>query len=255
MLMKINVLWLYGKEVQSGMPQIKVTLSANAGVCIEAGGKKIWVDALYANADPAYSTMSPELCRQVLGSQAFAAPDYICYTHCHGDHYSRELTQKAMKMWPEAKVFLPQQELYGQILLSGQEYTFSEGQLRLRFVKLPHAGQQYTDVPLYGLIISLPHGNILLPGDCEVAHPALKAAVGDERINLAIVDFPWITLRRGMEYLLESIRPGHILAYHLPFAQDDVNGYRQSAQRAASRFVERDVRLLWDPLQTEMVEI
>ena len=227
------------------MPQIKVTLSANAGVCIEAAGKKIWVDALYTDVGSTFSALSPELREWVFSCDAFTPPDYICYTHCHGDHYSKELTQRALEKWPEAKLIMPQ-----------QAYILEEEKLRLEFFRLPHAGEQYADVPLCGILIGLPEGNILLPGDCEVASPILKDAIGDRQVDLAIVDFPWITLRRGQAFLEDHLKPQHILAYHLPFEEDDINGYRRSAGRAVEMLKGKwDVRCLWNPKQTEAVNI
>ena len=238
------------------MPQIKVTLSANAGVCIEAGGKKMWIDALYTDVGSTFSALDPVLREWVLSGDAFAPPDHICYTHCHGDHYSRELTQRATEKWPDAQVYIPQKELDRQNLLSQARHCFRDGDVLLEFFRLPHEGSQYADVPLYGLLLSVCGSNILLPGDCAVASTALADAVGNRRIDLAIVDFPWITLRRGQAFLEEYIKPRHILAYHLPFEEDDVNGYRKSAGRAVEMLKSKwNERCLWDPKQTETVNI
>ncbi len=236
------------------MPDVKVTLSANAGVCIEVCDKKIWVDALYEGADVGFSRMSTALQQQVLESKAFAFPHHIVYTHCHVDHYSKSLATLAIKRWGSAKRYLPELELEGQVLLTGDEMQFADGELTLRFLRLPHAGAQYADVKLYGLIISVPGCNILLPGDCEVASPVLADAIGDTKIDLAILDFPWVTLRGGRAFVENDIRPDHILAYHLPFAVDDGNGYRQVSSKAA-KSMEKDVRLLLEPMQTEIIKI
>lgn len=238
------------------MPEVSIALSANAGVSIGIGGRKIWVDALYTDKGDTFSPLRPELCQRLMATEAFTAPDYILYTHCHGDHYSRELTCMAMKKWPGARVFLPEQELEGQILVSGREFRHEIGDLSLRFLKLPHEGAQYADVKHYGLLIGTPGCNILLPGDCQVAASALAQAIGDTKIDVAVLDFPWITLHRGRDFVKEYIRPDHVIAYHLPFAEDDVNGYRLSAGKAADALKkELDVRLLWDPLQEEVINI
>ena len=236
------------------MPEVKITLSANAGVCIQVSGKKIWVDALFGGADVGFSPMSPELADRVLASGAFADPDHICYTHCHPDHYDRQLTAAAMEKWPKAKLYLTEQEFEEQMLISGAEMTFLDGELTLRFVRLPHAGEQYANVKHYGLLISLPGCNILLPGDCEVASPALAEAIGGRKIHLAIVDFPWITLRGGRAFLEQYVQPDHLIAHHLPFAEDDKDGYRVLAAKAAQA-MEGDVRLLWEPMQTCTIKI
>lgn len=221
------------------MPQISVTLSANAGVALNIGGRRIWVDALHDQKMDGFSTLTPQLQRDMMVCQAFAHPEYICFTHEHTDHYSAELTAVARQLWPNAKVLMPGDSVEG-----------------IRFVRLPHEGEQYACVEHYGLIISLNGCNVLISGDCEVASPALSKAIAGVPIHLALLNFPWATLRKGREFLLEHFRNSHIILYHLPFEADDRNGYRRSAKHAVDTFSEiGDMRLLWDPLQTENINI
>ena len=69
------------------MAEIKVTLSANAGVSIQFDNCRIWVDALHEDKQPGFSAVSQALLSQLLESEAFSAPDYICVTHDHPDHW------------------------------------------------------------------------------------------------------------------------------------------------------------------------
>lgn len=73
---------------------IRVTLSANAGVAIEIGGIRIWVDALHDVQVPGFRPYAQHL-RQLWTAEAFQSPDVIVYTHCHPDHYSQQLTAEA----------------------------------------------------------------------------------------------------------------------------------------------------------------
>lgn len=74
---------------------IRVTLSANAGVAIEIGGIRIWVDALHDVQVLGFSTLRAQRLRQLWTAEAFQSPDVIVYTHCHPDHYSQQLTTEA----------------------------------------------------------------------------------------------------------------------------------------------------------------
>ncbi len=238
------------------MPNVCVTLSANAGVSVAINDYKVWVDALYGNAEKPFSSMDETLAQRVLHSEEFANPGYICYTHCHADHFCKDLTEEAMRIWPEAKVFLPQQELKKQTLVQGEVYQFSDKALTIQFLKLPHEGRQYQTVKHYGLLLQLPGCNILLPGDCEIAAPALEHAIKDMKIHVAVLDFPWITLKKGQAFIKDVIKAEHILAYHLPFEEDDTNHYRDSARKAAAILAQTtDVRLLQHPMQTEQIII
>ena len=218
---------------------MKLTLSANAGLAIEIGGKRIWVDALHTRKQPGFSCVEEALQKEMLSHGAFQKPDVICYTHCHPDHYSRSLTEAACRIWPKAQLLVP-----GQNGLTGECRSFRYGELEITFLPLPHEGVQYADTLHYGIRITCGHEDVLLTGDC---------AVGSEEMNglfpqVCVVDFPWITLPKGRRVLQEGIRPGKTVACHIPFAGDDVNNYRLSVAKAAQQM--ENVFLLQEPLQT-----
>lgn len=233
--------------------EICVTLSANAGVAIEIGGRRIWVDALHSKKQKSFSPVTHELQQQMLRSAAFQRPEFICYTHCHGDHYSESLTDAACALWPDARVLAPEGK-YAAV--TGEEWTVSDNGLSLRFVRLPHEGEQYRDVLHYGLIISYRGCNILIPGDCATGSEALLQAVGDTPIHLVLLDFPWLALRKGREFVLRHFAQSRVALYHIPFAQDDTWGYREGACRAVKAASQiADLRLMMEPLQQEIFEI
>ena len=73
----------------------------------------------------------------------------------------------------------------------------------------------------------------------------------DGPIDLAILDFPWLTLPWGRRFVQEHIRPKTLLVCHLPFSGDDLYGYRTAALKSAPLLENVDVRLLQEPLQQE----
>jgi L-ascorbate metabolism protein UlaG (beta-lactamase superfamily) len=218
---------------------MKLTLSANAGLAIEIGGKRIWVDALHTRKQPGFSCVDDELQKKMLSHPAFQKPDIICYTHCHPDHYSRSLTEAACRIWPKAVLLVP-----GQTVPAGDKWGFSLKDLTVTFFRLPHEGQQYADTLHYGIFIQCGQENVLLSGDCAVGCEEMKGMAPE----ICVVDFPWIALPKGRKVLREGICPGKIVACHIPFAGDDVNGYREAAAKAADLL--ENVYLLQEPLQT-----
>ena len=234
---------------------IRVTLSANAGVAIEIGGIRIWVDALHDVQVPGFSTLRTQRLRQLWTAEAFQSPDVIVYTHCHPDHYSQQLTAEAHLRWPKARLILPQKEFAEQELVSGDGYTAVVEDVVLHFCRLPHESQHYTiDVPHYGLTIT--HGTeaILLPGDCAVASPALLPLIARQHFRLALLNFPWITHPKNRAFVDEILRPKHLLLCHLPFPADDVDGFIPAAARDAAKLRNiPDVRLLTHPMQEERI--
>jgi len=236
------------------MIHCSVALSANAGVSVQLGNVRIWSDALHDRKVSGFSEVSPALWEQLRRWEAFAAPDLIFYTHCHPDHYSRTMTAEAKALWPQAALALPELEFSDQILLSGQDGRLDVGDVSLYFRRLTHEGAQFSRVPHYGCILCSDGFRVLIGGDGAVASPELAEFVGGEGVDLALLDFPWITLRKGRTFLERFIRPKHLVVYHLPFAADDEWGYRSAAVSAVRNLRSvSDVRLLQDPLQLERI--
>jgi L-ascorbate metabolism protein UlaG (beta-lactamase superfamily) len=232
----------------------KITLSSNAGVALELGSVRLWSDALHAEKVPGFSTVSPALWQKIRTHEAFARPNLIFYTHCHPDHFSRDLTLQAKDLWPNAELILPERKFDDQILISGRRDQLSLHGLSLTFGRLTHEGEQYAKVPNYGCIIDSGGFRILIAGDCAVGNPELADFIGETRIDVALLDFPWVTLRRGRLFIEQVIRPEHLVVYHLPFAQDNAWGYREAAARGV-RLLHgiSDIRILQDALQSESI--
>ncbi len=235
--------------------KISITLSANAGVSLEIGGYKIWVDALHTRKQPGFSAVDGILQKRMQQCSAFEDPDVIAFTHCHPDHFSEALTKEAVCRWPRAAVCLPEGHFADQVLISGNPFVYRTGDLTLQFMRLPHEGELYASCVHYGLLVFLEDKCILLPGDCRTADTTLGNAIAGYHVDLALLNFPWLTLKRGQKFIRDVIRPAHTLVYHLPFAEDDSFAYRDAAQRALKKQPVNNASLLWDPLQTVELEL
>ena len=234
------------------MSRCTFTFSANTGGVLRLGPARVWYDALHRRKVPSFSTLSPELLAQVEAHPDFAAPDVIFHSHCHPDHFSRTLLTDAAARWPRARVFLPEPLLPDQVLLEGETLICSLGELHLRFRRLPHEGAQYADTSNYGCLLRYGDYRVLLTGDCALASPALAELIAGEPVDLALLNFPWLTLPRGRAAISELVRPRHLLIGPLPVSEDDRWGYRRAARRAAEKLPSvPDIRLLLEPLQKE----
>ena len=122
------------------------------------------------------------------------------------------------------------------------------------FMRLTHEGAQYREVPHYGCILEYDGFRVLIAGDCAVADPQLRDFIGNRPIDLALLNFPWVTLRKGRHFIEQAIRPEHLVVYHLPFSHDDRWGYRDAAVKSAGQLQGvPDVRLLLEPFQREIL--
>lgn len=248
----------------------RVTLSANAGISVMIGDKKIWVDALHDEKNRWYSTLTEQMLEEMKESEAFCDPDIIVVTHGHSDHYSEELVKKAAFDYPDAIVLMPWRSEKPPETVSSET-----GRVITEMIKLPHEGEKDSKDSNYSCLITLsPSENenefrILILGDTEIGSEMLCQKL-EERglisqgvsnganglIDIVIADYPWAAVTRGRKMLDEVICPGHLLIYHLPFEGDDIRGLRNMTERAISRFRNiSDIRLLKEFLQTESLII
>lgn len=235
------------------MPHCQVTLSANAGAALRLGRIRFWVDALHDQQVTGFSTVTPDRWSAIAAHPDFAEPNLIFYTHRHPDHFSRGLTAQVMDRWPFAEVILPEPVFAHQILLTRPHEQLILPELSVRFARLPHEGAQYAQVAHYGCVLEHDHFRVLLTGDCAVAAPELAEFLEETGpIDLALLDFPWITLRKGRQFIERYIRPRHLAVCHLPFAEDDCYSYRPAVVKAAAQVQVPDVRLLMEPFQREI---
>lgn len=228
---------------------MKITLSANAGISVDFAGKRIWIDALHERKVLGFSAVTQDLYDQLLQNENFRKPDLICYTHCHPDHFSKKMTLEAAQCWPNVKVISPESIADGWIKIDGDRWEKTFGDLKIIYIRLPHEGVAYANAIHYGIVLSDGIRNILIPGDCRICSEELAAAVKGLSIDLAILDFPWITLPKGKAFLDANICPDKICVFHLPFANDDINSYRRAAVHAARRYGDRCC-VLMEPFQT-----
>lgn len=232
------------------MEQCLVTLSANAGIALHIGNVKIWVDAIHDEKYLNYDTVSQQLWNTMQTAQAFKEPNMICFTHCHQDHYSQRLTLSAKRRWPNAKLIIPAKHFDDQIFLFEDEMELSVDRVNIKFIKIPHEGAEFKNVSNYGILISNEEFRIFLAGDSEIASEKMIDLLKDTHIDLAILNFPWITLGRGREFINNTLKPEHILVYHLP--REDAFGYLSATKRLLTRIECKDVRILTQPLEQEL---
>ena len=68
--------------------------------------------------------------------------------------------------------------------------------------------------------------------------------------------FSWLLFKKGRDVIGDIIRPKHLMITHLPFASEDISGYRRAAAEGASKLKGiDDIRFLDTPFQKETIDI
>lgn len=237
------------------MPRCQVTLTANSGVLIVCNGIKVCCDAFHDDKAVEFSTVTPEMQQYILQLPAFQNPDMIFFTHNHRDHYTRPAAERACRLSPGALLVSPMQELDNSLFLHEDSYRLTLDRAEFSFKKLRHDGKEYIDLPNYGCLMNFDGFRVLILGDCVICNPAIEDWLKDTPVDLALLNFPWLTLKRGRAFITDFIKPRHVMFYHLPFAGDDIGGYREATAKSLPLLTSpKHARILQEPFQTEAVD-
>ncbi|HWP52339.1 MAG TPA: hypothetical protein VN626_11655 [Clostridia bacterium] len=237
------------------MSKCQVTLTANAGVLIACDGVKVCCDAFHDDKAVEFSTVSPEMQQHIIKSPAFQDLDMIFFTHNHRDHYTLSATEQVRRLSPAALLVSPIQELSNNLFLHEDSHRLTLGSVDFVFKALRHDGKAYTDLPNYGCLMNFDGYRVLVLGDSLICNPVLEDWLKDTPVDLLLLNFPWLTLKRGRAFITDIICPRHVMFYHLPFAGDDIGRYREVTAKSLPLLTSAvDARILQEPFQTETVD-
>lgn len=212
------------------MSNIKITCSVNAGLSVVSNDFKLLVDPFPVIRVGGFSALSEEMLSEIFTCDAFQNPDIIFITHAHPDHYDAHTMIQFLTIWPNAKLVMPECPFADGISLT-ESYSMTCGDTVLHFFPLLHQGEQYADVPHYGLFCIVGGRTILFTGDGIIADENLKTVLDGVSVDTAVLPFPWVVLRRGIKFIDQIIAPKHIVVNHLPLPQDDVFHYKENVDR------------------------
>ena len=210
---------------------MKLTLCSNAGLSIDTGESRILVDIV----------------DDVIDNPDFFHPDALCFTHCHEDHFSKAVTEKFIRSYPDLRVFLPESHIPSQFSLNAKRHNFFIKKTELVFVKLIHEGKEYADIPHYGIILNTGKKKFFLTGDCRVAGDDIMDSLNNVHPDVVVVDFPWVTLGRGREFILNTLRPRDLFIVHFSGAEEDIGLYRKLTMKVLDKLKGINVHIMDRP--------
>lgn len=196
--------------------------TANAGVYVTAGSVRFLLDALPRYAVNGFVALTPRQVEDLLDT--IFPPDLLLATHCHPDHYSDIFTSMAADHFPEMEIVRPWKNPSRTQLLR-DAYS-------VQWFPLRHAHQSSSSqVQNYGYLIETEGCRIFCPGDADPRFPEVFALVDGLHPDIAILNFPWVTLPSARK-VLNSMMPRCTVLTHLPSADSDPLGFHRAVEHA-----------------------
>lgn len=217
---------------------IEVTFIANEGVLVETGGKKILVDALFREPNPAYAAPPAEVLEKLETAQPpFDDVDLILTTHRHADHFDAHSVARHLRHNPRA-VFLSTPEAVDDVRSADERFREIEDRVRTETLK-PLTQAEHTIHGIRVRVIATLHSGgrespqnfmyLLTVGSATIFHEgdsegevATFQGLGleQEEIDAALVHFWFVFVPQGQEILNRYIKPKQILLIHTPIADE-----------------------------------
>ena len=226
---------------------LQVTLTANAGVILRSQNRCILIDALHNEQTQDFSSVSDAELGQIEDLLRDKHPDMALATHRHPDHCSEGLIRRFSKLWPDTEFLFPEDFPKGRLHSCLND-------IQLTSMSLIHEGKGFENTDQRGYCITLEGITVLHAGDCALsAGQEIIELTEGRTIDIAIMNFPWITLSAGRAFLENTLKPKHLLVVHVPFEDQDKYGYRKAVFKAAEAVRLPDVRVMSQPMQTETI--
>ena len=198
--------------------------TANAGVYVESGSLRFLLDALPRHAVNGFEALTAQQAEVLLDT--ILPPELFLVTHCHPDHYSDTFTALATERFPGMEVIRPWLDI--------SRSQLARASYRVQWFPLRHAHQESApQVQNYGYLLQTPELRIFCPGDADPRFPEVFELVDGLCPDLAILNFPWVTLPSARR-ALQAMAPRRIVLTHLPPASHDPLGFHRAVERAAA---------------------
>jgi L-ascorbate metabolism protein UlaG (beta-lactamase superfamily) len=213
---------------------VEITHLANEGFLLSAGGTKVLVDALFRDGLPEYARVAGAG-REALETArgAFAGVDAVLITHVHRDHFHPLAVARHLESAGDAVALGPRQAAdslerhapqWPRIADRFVAVTPGPGERVERRVDgvevlglgLHHPPSRNQPVQHSGWLVRIGGRTILHLGDAgldEAEFAPLR--LEDDRIDLALVPF-WLLDDEGRAFLDRHVRPGRVVAMHVP---------------------------------------
>ena len=213
---------------------LKLTFIANEGVMVESPHKKVLIDALFDNPNPAYLAPPTDILEKMYAGQSpFDNIDLVLVTHNHPDHMSVISVMQFMKNNSKAKLILPKdaviemktagshwEKIKDRVIAVETEVntslTMEESGISVKAFRTLHSGDRESPWNLM-YFLNMEDWTVFHEGDFDGKQETFtQLGLENTEVDLALVHF-WFPLHPvGSKLIQEVLKPKHIGLIHLP---------------------------------------
>ncbi len=195
------------------------------GVFISGNEFSVLIDGLHTKYGDDYLFPSEELVTKITTQ---LKPNAILFTHYHGDHFSKQLSEDYLQS-NKSSILIGSSQITDNIkiskdrihTISTKDYTKQKITLKngeITGLKINHAGQRHVNVQNVGYVITIDNTKILHVGDTnwlEEIHLFDQLKLNEESIDIAILPYWMLIQENASELIKKHINPEHVIATHI----------------------------------------
>lgn len=225
-------------RVAGAIVSLHVTYLGCEGVLIRAAAGAVLIDGLFGE-EAAPFAMPPAGDLEALrrARPPFDAADVVIATHFHGDHFDPAAVTEYLRASRRTR-FVSTPQAVGRFIdaagpafadrvhvmapAEGVRETVDVNGIGVECFGLSHGRVNYADVENLGVVVRLGGRSILHLGDGIIDEKSLRAAgVLDERIDVGILPFWFLTYPFGRRLRERGFRPRATFAVHIRVSERD----------------------------------
>lgn len=204
---------------------------SNAGLWVEAEGRRFLLDGLHGQPPPPYCGMDPGW-EKALFQDRYPV-DVVAFTHGHPDHFCPQVAARYLAAHPQSAVYAGPdvlEALRAQGIVNPCYGWDGPGPGGLMAIPTRHMGTQYRTAPHCSLYLPGPEP-LLFTGDASPAPSNFFPAGQRLQTHVLAAPFAFFEENPLRRVVLQRIQPSRAYVLHLPLPQADTQGLAQQIQQ------------------------
>lgn len=222
------------KEIK-GNAKITVTYIANEGVLISSGDKKVLIDSLHREYEPAYAFPPPDLQNLLENAQKpYDKINLLLVSHIHLDHFHPESVALHLQNNPTA-IFASSEQAVSEVAKNFADYEkiklqikpvthewkkffeLNHDGIKVKFLGLRHGSERFREIQNMGHLIEVGGMKFLHIGDAGMTDENFASFdLAKENIDIAFIPYWFLLSEDGRNLVKEQFAPKKIIAVHIP---------------------------------------
>lgn len=205
---------------------MQITFLANCGMLLQGEKDSILVDAPNS-LHTAFDGLPEEEFQKIVSAQSpYTSLRAMFFTHRHNDHYDKKRARHIMQSRQDVLSYSPNGA-------TPKEGLVNAGEFAVRYVKVPHSGEEFSDVPHCVLLVEANNKRIYISGDAAWGDLLHEKIIREFSPQAAVWNPNYMNHPEGRR-LFAMVPENYI--YHLPINSEDVFGFGRKCRKEFEKF-------------------